>query len=257
MRRLFSSAPVRHPVHIAVQEVTKRDGFVIVQIGAYLGDSENDPLFQLLRTRMKERRGVLILVEPVKEFFDRLVENYRGIPGVRFENVAISDRSGPATFYRLGVDPVAHGFPEWLSQLGSLKNERMGALWDKYEANAEYKAFYLAHRIEDKVDCITFSELLSRHRTTKVDLLQMDTEGFEFEIIRTIDFESTPIRFVNYEFVLLHEQKIHTEKILQARGYRLVDFGQDTFCYQAQDGHLARRWSRGLIPLRSFAGGAT
>lgn len=237
-------SPAIHPINVAIDAITEKAGFSVIQIGAFIGNTDNDPLFRTLGERLREVHGKLIVIEPVRTFYEKLVENYKGVPGVVFENVAISDHSGPAAFYRLGVDPVAHGYPAWLSQLGSLKEERMTELWDQYEADKRLKDFYLAHRVQETVQCITFTELMSRHNLTKVDLLQVDVEGYEFEILRTIDFRKWPVRFVNYECVLLHKGKANAETLMREWGYRLVDYGQDTFCFKAGDKHLTRRWSR-------------
>lgn len=230
-----------HPMVGALDAITRKPGFSVIQLGAYIGNSGNDPLFKTLARRLREVDGKLIVVEPVKSFYDELVKNYEGIPGVAFENVAISDHSGPATFYRLGVDPVAHGYPEWLSQLGSLKAERMTELWDQYEADQRLKDFYLKHRVEEIVQCATFQELASRHRLTALDLLQMDVEGYELEILRTIDFGKLPVRFVNYESVLLHHEKPNAEALMAGWGYHLTDYGQDTFCCKDGDRSLVGR----------------
>jgi FkbM family methyltransferase len=240
-RRLFS--PTTPPIKIALDTLTQEDGFSVVQLGAFVGNSGNDPLFDTLCRRLREREGKLILVEPVKEFYDELVKNYEGVPGVEFENFAVSDRSGPATFYRLGVDPTAHGYPDWLSQLGSLKEERMTELWDHYETVKDLQEFYLAHRMEETVQCITYSELMDRHRLDGVDLLQIDVEGYELEVLRTIDFRKYPARFVNYERILLHQHRPAAEDLMRGWGYRLVDHGQDTFCFNTGDDNLRRKWS--------------
>lgn len=233
-RRLHRK-PTLSPMSLALDAIFDRGDFTIVQIGAYIGDSVNDPLFERVKRELKKNNGRLICVEPVKQHFDALVRNYAGTPGVSFENVAIADRTGEATFYRLGVDPIAHGYPEWLSQLGSLKKERMEALWDKHEAMDDVKAFYLRHRVEEIVQCLTFQDLLHRHGIASVDLLQMDTEGYELEILSTIDFRRIPIRFVNYECVLLHEHKEETQRLMRTNGYRLIDHGKDTLSFKASD----------------------
>ncbi len=240
-RRLFL---LSHPVKMALKKVLRCDDFTIIQIGAHVGNTENDPIFRTIKHEPRSNRGCIILVEPVKEYFDKLVENYQGVPDVYFENVAISDHSGPATFYRLGVDAVEHGYPEFLNQLSSLKEERMRDLWDKYEANfcpEKYKEFYLDHRIEDTVECLTFNDLLKRYGRPKIDLLQIDAEGYDFEILKTINFTATPIRFVNYESVLLHERKEEAQRFMEANGFRLIDYGQDTFCYRNNDQFLWRQ----------------
>lgn len=244
--------PVMHPVRAALRDVLARDEFVIVQIGAHVGNTPNDPLYRAVLPRLKEGRGRLLLVEPVKEYFEQLVENYRGVPNVSFENAAVAERSGEASFFRLGVDPVQHGFPEWLTQLGSLKEQRMRELWERYEADPELQRFYLEHRVEERVRCVAFDELLRKHDIAAVDLLQIDVEGYELEILRTIDFRAVPIRFVNYESVLLHDNKPVVEALMRRAGYRLEDYGQDTFAHKPADAPLravwTRRWGRFDLP---------
>lgn len=241
-RKLYSSSSKKLPHHLVLNKLTKRKGYSVIQLGAFVGKTINDPLYDILCRQLKKVPGKLILVEPVKEYYTELVKNYEGIPGVSFENVAISDKSGTATFYRLGVDPVEHGYPDWLAQLSSLKEDRMGSLWDRYEQNPEYKEFYLKHRILETVNCITFQELAERHNLTSLDFLQMDVEGYEFEILKTINFEEFPVRFVNYENVLLHENKVTTENFMKQFGYNIIDHGQDTFCNKTEDNHLLKYW---------------
>jgi FkbM family methyltransferase len=241
IRKFFRSSPSPHPVRLALNELASQDGFCVIQIGAFVGNTDNDPLYEILSKQLQQLNGTLIVVEPVKSFFEELVRNYSDIPGVIFENVAISDRNGSALFYRLGVDPVEYGYPAWLSQLGSLKEERMGLLWDSHDGiyNAdEYKDFYLKHRVEETVNCITFTDLIKRHNLSRIDLLQIDVEGYELEILKTIDFQKCPIRFVNFESVLLQDQKSAAEQLMLQNGYRFVDYYQDTFCYKKIDKHL-------------------
>lgn len=247
-RNLFS--PAIHPIDVALDVISKKVGFSVIQLGAFIGNTDNDPLFKTIKKRLREVNGTLIVVEPVRSFYDELVKNYDGIPGVEFENVAISDRPGQATFYRLGVNPVVHGYPDWLSQLGSLNEKRTTDLWvSQDEVNKKLKEFYLKHRIQETVQCITFSELIVRHHLKTLDLLQIDVEGHEFEILRTIDFQEFPVRFVNYESnVFLHNEKKHAEHLMTKWGYHLIDYDQDTFCYKPSDEHLIKRMSRWYRP---------
>jgi hypothetical protein len=105
----------------------------IVQIGAYIGDTVNDPLARFIKETLPKRRNArVILVEPVKSFFEKLKQNYDEIPGLIFENVAIAENEGEREFHRLSVDPADYGFPDCVAQLGSLRPDRMTTLWENY-----------------------------------------------------------------------------------------------------------------------------
>lgn len=248
--RLSARERFAHPTETILPKLVEAGDFTIIQLGAFEGATPMDPLYGFLRGKreMLLRRGSdrwkLVLVEPVEQHYAKLQENYAFLPGTRFEKVAIADKPGEATFYHLGVEPTEHGYPAWLAQLSSLKSERMGEIWDRYEANPEYKAFYLKHRLQTTVPCWTLAQLFERHDIRTVSLLQMDVEGFEFEIIKTVPFEKVPIRFINFESVLLGVKKLACEQLLHSHGYHMVDFGQDTFCYRPEDGHFFPKWVR-------------
>ncbi|MBL9155520.1 MAG: FkbM family methyltransferase [Verrucomicrobiales bacterium] len=241
LRRGLRGAPTQSPVQAAVAATIQRPGFVIVQLGAYIGDTNNDPIFKAV-SGPKARTGgsTVLLVEPVREYFEQLRQNYGRLPGVIFENVAVADQPGESKIYRLAVKPEDHGYPEWLSQLSSLKESRMGELWDRYEAKPEYQEFYLKHRIEEPVTCVTFADLMARHGLERVDLLQIDVEGFEYEILKTIDFIRFPIRFLNYERVLLGDDQEKCLDLVRRAGFVTMDHGQDTFCHRPEDAALFR-----------------
>ena len=246
--RFLGRRPEVPPVGIALEQVIRTGDFIILQIGAHVGNTYNDPLFHGIASHADElRRRVppahrIVLVEPVEAAFEQLRRNYSSIPGVRFENVAIAETSGPRSFYRLGVDPEKCGYPEFLSQLGSLKRERMGVLWDNLENIRDYKQFYLKHLVIDTVPCLTFRELIERCALPRIDLLQIDAEGSEYDILASVPFDEFDIRFINYERVLLDGKKRDCEKLLKGWGYKLADHGQDTFCYKREDRRLAKFW---------------
>lgn len=82
----------------------------------------------------------------------------------------------------------------------------------------------------DHVRCITFDELLRRHDKSEIDLLQIDAEGYDFEILKTVDFARYRPKLVNYERVLLGEAEAACPTMLWDAGYPLYDYGQDTIC---------------------------
>jgi FkbM family methyltransferase len=208
-----------------------RDAFTVVQIGAHVGDTPNDPLYEFLRATLPGHPSRLaILVEPVREYFDALQDAYSDLPTVRLENVAIAEEEGDRDFYRLapGVDPTEHGHVDWLTQLGSLRRDRMTDLWDRVEQTPAKKEFWRKHHTVEKVHCWTLDQLLRKYGLNHVDLLQVDTEGYDYEILRTIDFSRLHPRFINYERTLLQRDEPECRAMLTEAGYVLFDWGQDT-----------------------------
>ena len=228
---------MKHPIEIALEYITKQE-FIIIQLGAYIGNSKNDPLFKTISERLKDINGTLIAVEPIKKYYNQLLENYNGIPGVICENVAISDHSGTAEMVTLDIDPAEHKQPSWITQLSSLKESRMKEMWENYEGKIFKKSneFYLENMTKETVHCITLSELINKHNLKIIDLLQIDVEGYEAEILESIDFDSCSIRFINFESVLMKPKtKKRIYKVMSNNGYITHEFGQDTFCYMKTD----------------------
>jgi FkbM family methyltransferase len=227
--------------------LSTKQHMTVVQIGAHVGDSRRDPLYRFLKTHCRsstngERpRCRAVLVEPVAYLFERLRENYADCDGVTCENVAIAESSGVRSFYRVreGANPSEHGLPDCADQLGSLLPDRM-ALVPKYFRKGHADAI-LANCIVDQVHCITFEELTRRNHIEHIDFLQIDTEGYDFHIIRTIDFRAIRPAFINYERVILGRDESRCRNLLLRHGYHLHDHGEDTLAGFSPSQPL-RRW---------------
>jgi len=232
LNRILFATPIE-PLKSVFDHLNASSSFTIVQIGAYIGETLNDPLARFLKatlTGMERPNAKVVLVEPVKEYFEALKKNYADLHGVRYENAAIAEKEGVRDFYRLAVDPTVFGYPESLAQLGSLRADRMTKLWENYGKDPLRQKFYLEHRIIEKVQCITFKQLLEKHKITEIDFLQIDAEGYDFNILKSIDFSAVRPRFVNYERVLLQNDEKECRKMMRKAGYVLRDWGEDTLC---------------------------
>ncbi len=220
-------------VALAILEKEARP-YTVVQIGSYIGDTINDHLYQHFS---KPGHGRLLAIEPIREYFDMLQVNYAHCPWVKCLNLAVSDRNGIAEMYRLGVNALDYGYPEWLNQLSSLKQERMEALWDAFEGaqpGVEFdNSFYLQHRTTETVQTATLATVMQHAGLSEVDLLAIDVEGYEAEIIDQIDF---PFRYLNYEYPLLGPATdVRLMIDLDAKGYSIMPFGQDKFAWKTGD----------------------
>ena len=210
---------------------------VIVQVGAFVGATGNDPLYRFLQrhfdpdlpTFLPSARAILI--EPDPSHFAKLRANYSSLRNITFENVAIDAREGTLPFFRLSRDPKLDGFPEWLEQLGSLREDRMTTLFATVERDPAAQAWYLEHRQVIEVPTVSLASLLERHGVTEVDLLQIDTEGSDYRVLSSLDFSRVSPRFINYERMLLGPEEAACRAMMRNAGYRLCNWGQDTFCW--------------------------
>jgi FkbM family methyltransferase len=218
--------------------VQVQSAVTIVQIGANVGNTGSDQLYGFLKEHClkPECDGLLscraVMVEPVRYLFDQLSANYAGFRGVTCENAAIAETVGTRNFYRLreGIDLQANGLQPWAEQLGSFLPEQMASLWNHDPGNLELRRFVEANIVVEEVRCLSLHDLLAKHQLSGVDLLQIDTEGYDYQILRTIDFKRFTPRYINYERIHLKKDESRCRAMLVDQGYRLHDHGQDTLC---------------------------
>lgn len=231
------------------QRLREQGRVTIVQIGANVGDTGSDQVCAFLKkhcTRSESSAAApirAVLVEPVRHLFRRLEANYAGCRGVVCVNAAIAEVSGTKDFFRLreGIDLARHGLPPFAEELGSFLREQMASLWSHDPGNAALKKFVLANIVVDSVRCLTLQELLALHEIAELDLLQVDTEGYDYQVLRTLDFHQIAPRHINYERIHLHDDEARCRRLLLAHGYALHDHGQDTFCTLGQKQGALRR----------------
>lgn len=177
-----------------------------------------------------------IMVEPVPYVFDRLVRNYGARPGIALENAAVGDRDGTLPFYYLreSDDPV---LPEWYDAVGSFRR-------DAVLGHAPLIPDVEARLVQADVPCLTFESLCRKHAVERLDLLALDTEGYDWRILERIDFAKWRPRLVIYEHYHLDEAEREACRAhLAAAGYETLAEGFDTFCLDTRpDDALTRRW---------------
>lgn len=203
---------------IMKQAVEKRNELFFIQIGANDGIIY-DPIHPYIQ--QSNWRGVL--VEPVRTYFDRLKENYRSNDRLIFENVAISDCDEIRDFYRIRDE--AHFLPEWCRGLGTFD---LNVLLTHRWAIPDLERYV----VREKVECISFNHLIEKHRIGKIDLLLVDTEGYDYEVLKQVDFDTLAPEILLYEHQYIEKQRrLHLEKGLKNHGYRLSSHFGNTLAY--------------------------
>lgn len=186
----------------------KASDFTIVQIGAFDG-VVCDPI----RDFIKKYGLKALLVEPQPDICEKLVASYAGSPNVLFENAAISDRDGETILHRF---KKTENTPHIAGALASLHLNQL--INNHHEMEGETEAI--------PTRLLTVDSLMKKHGLKSIDLLQIDTEGHDWSIIQSIDFNAVKPAIIHFEITLLSESD-QTAAIehLASLGYSVIWYG--------------------------------
>src|SRR5690606_10682341 len=82
---------------------------------------------------------------------------------------------------------------------------------------------------EINVRVSTLAQVLAEHDVFRIDILQIDVEGYDYEVLKQFDFDRYSPTLVNYEHQHLSaEDKESCAAMLSSRGYFLFRHGRDT-----------------------------
>ena len=198
----------------AVVRRVHRPDFFFVNVGANDGVS-NDPIYPFLQTY--GWRG--IAVEPVDAVFAELTRNYARFPGVVCEHAAIACAPRPLYFI---ASPPGYDRP-WTKQVGTLDpafleqtlaGVRTSPLVGPVPADLE------ASIVRVEVRCLTFDELMAKHGATRVDFINVDAEGLDYEIACDIDLARWCPAIVTLETAAMRDdERRDLEQRFAAHGY--------------------------------------
>jgi FkbM family methyltransferase len=156
---------------------------MIVQIGAHDGVLGEEYGLQELLESVQQFR--LVLVEPLSPYFDKLANVYGKYGNsVSYCKHAISDIDGETTM-------VEQGCMSHISPNGSIVIQ--SKTWN------------------------TFTRDMS---IDTIDLLILDCEGYEFEILKSIDFSAIKPKVIRYEYKHI-SNKEECDEYLISQGYRI------------------------------------
>jgi len=211
---------------------------VVVQIGAFDGKS-NDFLYDYLH-RFDTKA---ILVEPQPEAFKLLQQNFRGINGAVLENAAMAHKDGVMQLYRIKTE--YHKSFRLAPQLASFERQHLvNALSIKS----------LKGLPEDRSECIesidvpslTFDSLMAKHELNTLDVLQIDTEGFDWEIVKMIDFKRIKPILINFEIAhLTYKEVDQAIDLLATQGYMTLIYGINMVALQRSSSSVEEHFYEG------------
>ena len=181
------------------------------------------------------------MVEPVKYVFDRLADNYRQCRNLSLENIAIAASNGSQDFFHLAQSD--DDLPSWYTQLGSFSRDTVLAHADRIPD--------IEKRIVcTPVPCMTFDALCQKHSVGPIDLIHIDTEGYDYKIIKLIDLDRYQTTLVIYGHKHLSDaDQAGCYDYLASKGYEAIEDGRDTLAMRSAalasvGPRLARTWKR-------------
>lgn len=228
---LSHAAPSIDILDLAIRDLMSRQPDIFfLQIGAHDGVSY-DPINSYVR--QFHWKG--LLVEPQPAIFKKLTENYGGEKQLLFENSAVAQHDGMIELHCFeNASAEDHA-----SMLASTHKHYLQFNGDSHRGALK----------TIRIPALTLDSLLSKHRIDRIDLLQIDTEGFDFEIIKMIDFNRIKPEIIHFENNFLNRfQKSECSRILSTQGYSLLNLGIDTVAYlQPPNDDFKRREQKSKI----------
>lgn len=205
----------------------RNPGLKVVQVGANDGFIK-DPIHKFIRR--DQWQGVLLEPQPdvYENYLKRLHKKTAGIYAV---NAALDYKDGVRTMYKLAVSDA-----RWAHGLSSFNRHVLEAAVDsgKIDHSLRAEGKPIPAKKEDyirevPVTCISSQTLLKKYNIDKLDFLQIDAEGFDYEIIKMFNIPLTKPKVVVFEsHNLSKEEKQACANLLKAEGYAVKEYGGDT-----------------------------
>ena len=174
-----------------------KENGIFIEIGAHDGRSCSNTLF------FEENRNWKgICIEPGPEEFKKLTENRKSIN----INACVSDYDGQSEFTYI------EGYSMMLSGLSENYNY-------SHQNRIEHEVNINGGEIS-KIEMPVFKlqTILDEHNISDIDYCSIDTEGSEFNIIKSIDFDKTNIKIFSIENNYGNED---IKNYLETKGYIL------------------------------------
>lgn len=206
---------------------SKRNKLKVVQIGANDGIT-NDPIHKFIKR--DHWQGVLL--EPQSYVYENFLKKiYRKNPGIHTLNAAIGPKDTEQTIYKLGFCNM-----RWATGLSSFLKENVEKAFSSGMVAQKCAKYQIEipddpekQIIAEKVAVISPRTLMERYDLDKIDLLQIDVEGFDFEVIKIFDIAHTQPKAIIFEHSHLNKaDRQACQELLETNHYAVKAYGANT-----------------------------
>ena len=207
----FLSGHLRNRGNLAILQCGANDGVTVDPVRAFIVRHSNEIS--------------AVLVEPLPDVHSRLQENYRASENITTLNVAIGpDREIPLYRIKKKYDAMYSG----IIASGITSFDRDFVL-RKARNIRGVDSVPVEERIECiSVPCLTVSQVIDAYETLGIEpFLQVDTEGYDDQVIYSIDLGRHRPIAINYEISLLSNYNLQAlQNYLAGNGYRCLRWNQ-------------------------------
>jgi FkbM family methyltransferase len=195
--------------------------FTFIQIGGSDGIT-NDPFREFIL-----RSGAVgVIVEPQPNDFSKLKQNYQYKKlDINFENCAVSYKDKNVSLFVIDNDFLQTTVnPDTLKGVASFdKQHVVSHVGINNEANVK----------SIDVRCNTIEELKLKYNFQSFDCIFLDVEGYEYDIITNMSFETIEPKLIVFESCHLGDRQHDLNQFLESNGYVVRVYGQDTIAIRA------------------------
>jgi len=208
-----------------------KDAIKVLQVGANDGIT-HDPIHKFI----KRDKWTGVLLEPLTDVFDnQLKKIYKEDKNIKLLNLALGVTDGQTSIYKIGFSKE-----RWATGLTSFNKAILEKAFENGYVFKQAKKEGIAvpenemHRImEEKVEVISVESLNKKYKIEDIDVLQIDTEGYDYELLKLFDFNLITPELIIYENDHLStDDKASCIGYLKDYNYRIKQFGGNTAAYK-------------------------
>jgi FkbM family methyltransferase len=204
-----------------------------VQVGGFDGVS-----FDPIRRFIQGGRLSGLIIEPLPDPFAKLETLYAGSKAVQIANCAIHLEDGEQTLWRFQPAAIEQGIlnPSFAGTSSFCMDKMLADDGSLGKLFSDKERDLLRSLIEPvSVATRSFASLLDERGITQVDLLQIDTEGYELNILKSFDFTRYTPAIVNFEHIHLSQADFQEITVLlEGFGYQLFKQSADTLAVRTE-----------------------
>lgn len=197
---------------VLYQLIKKKNTVSFIQIGANDG-KRFDPIYEFIKYNANKIQGFVI--EPVKDYYQQLEITYKDFPLVKPLHYAIHNNLKETVIYKVGKQFESE-VPEFALGIASFDKDH------HKKTNIPSKFI-----VTESVKCKSLQEIIKEHKIEGLDILLLDTEGYDYEILTNINFDEISPSVIRFEHGLAsgtmqNKQFEKLKQLLNYNDYQLI-----------------------------------